>query len=53
MPRADLHSNHITVKIKMNLKLKILRKANVREQLDLELPKQPEYRNKYNIEVKA
>ena len=52
MPRADINSDHIPVKIKMNLKLKNLRKVKVKEQLELELLKQPEYRDKYNIEIR-
>jgi len=46
MPRADINSDHM-----MNLKLKNLRKFKVKEQLELELLKQPEYRVKYNIDV--
>ena len=49
MPGADINSNHIPIKIMMNLKFKKLRK--VKEQLELELLKQPEYRDRYNIEV--
>ena len=52
MPRADIISDHIPVKIKMNLKLKNLSKAKVKEQLELELLKQPEYKDKCNIEVR-
>ena len=50
MPGTDINSDHRPVKIKANLKWKILRKAKVREQLDLELLKRPEHRDKYNIE---
>ena len=37
----------------MNLKLKNLRKDKVKEQLELELLNQPEYWDRYNIEVRS
>ena len=51
-PGADINSDHIPVKIKMNLKLKNVRKVKAKEQLELELLKQPEYRDKRNIEIR-
>ena len=42
MPGADINSNHIPIKIMMNLKFKKLRKVKVKEQLELGLLKQPE-----------
>ena len=52
MPGADINSDHTPVKIMTNLKLKSLRKVKVKEQLELELLKQPEYRDRYNIEAR-
>ena len=52
MPEADISSDHIPFKIKMSLKLKNLRKVKVKEQLELELLQQPEYRDKYNTGVR-
>ena len=51
-PGADINSDQIPVKIIINLKLRNLRKVKVKEQLELELLRQPEYRDRYNIEVR-
>ena len=40
--KSDINSDHIHVKIMMNLKLKKLREVKVKEQLELELVKQPD-----------
>ena len=48
---AGINSDHIPVKKMINLKLRNLRNVKVKEQLELELLKQPVERERYNIEV--
>ena len=49
---ADINSDHNPVKVKMKVKLKQMRKTKPREQIDLDLLKQQEYKDRYNIEVR-
>ena len=52
LPRADINSDHNPVKDKMKVKLKQMKKTKAREQIDLDLLKQQEYKDRYNIEVR-
>ena len=52
LPGADINYDHNPVKVKMKVKLKQMKKTKAREHLDLDLLKQQEYKDRYNIEVK-
>ena len=52
LPGADINSDHNPVKVKMKVKLKQMKKTKAREQIDLDLLKQQEYKDRYNIEVR-
>ncbi|KAG1671332.1 Craniofacial development protein 2 [Nymphon striatum] len=51
-PGADINSDHNPVVMKMNIKLKKMKKKHQkREQPDLNLLRQEEYRKKFNVEI--
>ena len=52
LPGTDINSDHNPVKFKMKVKLKQMKKTKAREQLYLDLLKQQEYKDRYNIEVR-
>ena len=52
LPGADMNSDHNPIKVKMKVKLKQMKKTKARQQLDLDLLKQQEYKDRYNIEVR-
>ena len=51
-PGADINSDHNPVVIKMKIKLKRIKKPQKVEQQDLNLLKQEQYKDKYNIKVR-
>ena len=52
LPGADINSDHNPVKIHLKVKLKQLKKAKSREQLDLDLLKEYNVKSRYNVEVR-
>ena len=51
-PGVDINSDYNPVKIKLRIKLKKLERAKTREQLDLKLLKEQDYKERVNIEIK-
>ena len=52
LPGDYINSDHNPVKVKMKVKLKQMKKTKAREQIDLDLLNQQEYKDRYNIEVR-
>ena len=51
-PGADINSDHIPVVMKLKIKLKKMEKPKVREQFDLQLLKEENYKKEYNVEIR-
>ena len=47
-----MNSDHNPVKVKMEVKPKQMKKTKAREEIDLDLLKQQEYKDRYDIEVR-
>ena len=51
-PGADINSDHIPVVMKLKIKLKKMEKPKVREQFDLQILKEENYKKEYNVEIR-
>lgn len=51
-PGADINSDHNPVVMKVNIKLKKIKKHQKWDQLDLNLLRQEEYKTKFNLEIR-